>query len=425
MSTFDLSTRRRIHVVGIGGAGMSAIATVLVGMGHDVRGSDLKDSVALDRLRGLGVRTFLGHDSSHVADAEILAVSSAIPADNSEVVMARENGLPVIARSDLLAAVCARRRTIAVSGTHGKTTTSSMLALILVEAGLRPSFIVGGDIYEFGANAAWDEGEWLVVEADESDGTFLVLPKEIAVITSIEADHLDHFGTEEELKRAFGRFANEALECVVSIDDPVAHSVAPDGATSFGFAAGADLRIVGFSPQRSKARFLLERIDEESIPVELAVPGRHNARNAAAASAAALAIGVDARRIAPALARFGGVARRFEFRGELNGATVIDDYAHLPGEVAAAIDAAKDGGFRRIVCVFQPHRYSPRRGARSGVRRRVRRRRRDCDHRHLRGVGDALARREWPCDLRRRSRRAPAARACLRSRAIRTRRDRA
>lgn len=300
-----------------------------------------------------------------------------------------------------------------------------MLALILVEAGLRPSFIVGGDIYEFGANAAWDEGEWLVVEADESDGTFLVLPKEIAVITSIEADHLDHFGTEEELKRAFGRFANEALECVVSIDDPVAHSVAPDGATSFGFAAGADLRIVGFSPQRSKARFLLERIDEESIPVELAVPGRHNARNAAAASAAALAIGVDARRIAPALARFGGVARRFEFRGELNGATVIDDYAHLPGEVAAAIDAAKDGGFRRIVCVFQPHRYSRCRGARSGVRRRVRRRRRDCDHRHLRGVGDALARREWPCDLRRRSRRAPAARACLRSRAIRTRRDRA
>ena len=358
MSAVDLSVARRMHIVGIGGAGMSAIATVLVGMGHHVSGSDLKESVALERLRGLGVCTFVGHDVDHLGDAEIVARSSAISDANVEVVAARSQHLLVLSRAELLGAICAERRTIAVSGTHGKTTTSSMLALILVEAGMRPSFIVGGDIYEFGANAAWDEGEWLVVEADESDGTFLALQKEVAVVTSIEADHLDHFGTEEELTAAFARFARDPRACIVSVDDPLARSVAPMDATTFGFDEAADVRIVDFTPERSRARFGLQRRGSPTIPIALAVPGRHNARNAAAAAAGALAIGADREAIGRALARFGGVARRFEFRGEFEGATVIDDYAHLPGEVAAAIDAALGGGFTRIVCCFQPHRYS-------------------------------------------------------------------
>ena len=321
-------------------------------------GSDLKESATLERLRGIGVRAFVGHAAEQIGEAELLAASSAIRDDNVEVVTAHGKNIPVFTRAELLGAICARRRTIAVAGTHGKTTTSSMLALILVEAGLRPSFVIGGDIYEFGADAAWDEGDWLVVEADESDGTFLVLPKEIAVVTSVEADHLDHFGTEDELAAAFARFANDARLCIVSADDPAARTVAPVGATTFGFDTAADLTVIDYVPGRSKSGFALSRKGAAAISVELAAPGRHNARNAAAAAAAALAIGVDESVIGPALARFGGVGRRFEFRGEFAGATVIDDYAHLPGEIAAAIDAARGGGFRRIVCVFQPHRYS-------------------------------------------------------------------
>jgi UDP-N-acetylmuramate--alanine ligase len=358
VSAVDLSYPRRIHVIGIGGAGMSAIATVLVGMGHHVSGSDLKESVALDRLRRLGVHAFVGHSADHVTDAELVAASSAVDAANVEVRTATGRGIPVLRRAELLGAICAQRRSVAVSGTHGKTTTSSMLALILVEAGMRPSFIVGGDIYEFGANAAWDDGAWLVVEADESDGTFLVLPKEVAVVTSVEADHLDHFGSEDALVGAFEQFVTTARTAIVSHDDQRARAIAPVGATTFGFDDGADLRIVDFAPERSRARFSLVAKDAAPVRVELAVPGRHNARNAAAAAAAAFALGADAEAIRHALARFGGVARRFEFRGELNGATVIDDYAHLPGEVAAAIDAALGGGFQRVIVAFQPHRYT-------------------------------------------------------------------
>jgi UDP-N-acetylmuramate--alanine ligase len=358
MSSSRLESPQRVHIVGIGGAGMSAIATVLVGMGHQVSGSDLKQSAALERLRRLGVSTFVGHGADQIGDADLVAASSAVGRDNAEVATARARRIPVLSRAELLATICTQRRTIAVAGTHGKTTTASMLALILVESGMRPSFVIGGDIYEFGANAAWDEGEWLVVEADESDGTFLLLPKEIAVVTSVEADHLDHFGSEEELVAAFARFAQDSRRCVVSIDDPGARSVAPGNSTTFGFDEAADLRVTDFTAERSRAHFVLQRRGEGSMPIELAVPGRHNARNAAAAAAVALGTGVDPDAISRALARFGGVARRFEFRGEFAGATVIDDYAHLPGEVAAAIDAARGGGFRRVVCVFQPHRYS-------------------------------------------------------------------
>jgi UDP-N-acetylmuramate--alanine ligase len=254
----------------------------------------------------------------------------------------------------MLASVAALRRTIAVAGTHGKTTTSSMLALILVEAGLRPSFIIGGDLNDISTNAVWDSGEWLVVEADESDRTFLRLSPEIAVVTSIEPDHLETYGSFEVLREAFTSFMAGAETAVVSADDTTALALAPPGAVTFGRHPQSRYHLSDLHGGRSNISFSLTDAGE----FEVAVPGEYNASNAAAAIVTALTIGADPGAARRALARFGGVARRFEFRGERNGVTFVDDYAHLPSEVKAGLSAARGGGYERIVCVFQPHRYS-------------------------------------------------------------------
>ncbi len=235
----------RVHVVGVGGAGMSAIAAVLAAMGHQVTGSDVKDAPILDRLRRLGVGVAVGHDAAHVADCDVVTVSTAVPSTNPEVAAARQAGVPVLHRSEMLAAIASLRRCLAVSGTHGKTTTASMVALALVEAGLRPSFLIGGDVNEIGTNAVWDTGEWLVVEADESDGTFLALAPEIAVVTNVEADHLDHYGSFDALRQAFGSFLAGAAATVVGGDDPVAAELGRDLASAgvvvvSGLALGID-----------------------------------------------------------------------------------------------------------------------------------------------------------------------------------------
>ncbi len=359
MSGLDLTGRHHVHVVGIGGAGMIAIAAVLLAMGDEVSGSDLKHGAALDRLATLGARVHVGHAPDNVAGADVVVLSSAIPADNPEVTAARRLGVPVLTRAEVLAAIAALRRSIAVSGTHGKTTTSSMLALVLVAAGLRPSFLIGGDVNQIGTNAVWDAGEWLVVEADESDGTFLELRPEIAVVTSVEPDHLDHYGTIDALHGAFRRFlAGAGGVAIVCADDAVARSLAPAGALGYGFSPAADLRIVDFRGGRSDIEFTLVLHGEPVGELRLPVPGAHNALNASAAFAAARHLGVDVSVATDAFARFAGVARRFEFRGEAGGVTFVDDYAHLPGEVAATLAAARRGGWRRVVCVFQPHRYS-------------------------------------------------------------------
>ncbi len=337
---------------------MSAIATVLVAMGHEVSGSDLKAGAALERLRALGVRVDIGHAPAQIGDAEVLAISSAVDDANPEVAEARRRGIPVIARAGALAAIADQRRLLAVAGTHGKTTTTSMLALVLVAAGADPSFIVGGDLNEIGTNAVWGGGEWLVAEADESDGTFLELEPELAVVTSVEPDHLDHYGSFAGLRDAFARFLRSARESIVAADDPGARSVAPPRALSYGFSADAGLRISRFAGGRSDVRFELTRDGEVLGELALPVPGAHNARNATAAFAAASALGIGLDEVREALARFAGVARRFEFRGEAHSVTFVDDYAHLPGEVAAVLDAARRGGWARIVCVFQPHRFS-------------------------------------------------------------------
>ncbi len=358
----DLSHPRRIHIVGIGGAGMSAIATVLAGVGHTVSGSDLKESRALERLRLLGVDAHVGHAAANVGAVDAVVVSTAIRGGNIEVDAATARGIPVLTRAEALRAVVAIRRSIAVAGSHGKTTTSSMLALILRAAGWHPSFLIGGEVNEVGTNAVWDDGEWLVVEADESDGTFLQLDPYAVVVTNVEPDHLDHYGGFSGLVSAFERMLESVRgPRIVCADDPVAARLAAQlrtRCTTYGESPGADYRIDGYSGGRDGSRWTLVHGDEPLGTVELPVPGRHNAWNAAGAATAALEVGVPFEAVHRALVGFGGVARRFQFRGMLRGATVVDDYAHLPGEVAAAIRTAGEGGWTRVLVVFQPHRYT-------------------------------------------------------------------
>ena len=343
---------------------MSPITTVLACMGHTVSGSDTKDGPVLDRLRGLGVHVHIGQSPEHIADdVEAVTRSTAIPDTNVEVEEARRRGIPLLRRADTLAGICAQRRTIAIAGSHGKTTTSSMVALVLVEAGLQPSFIVGGEMA--GGNAVWsdppEEGDgFFVVEADESDGTFLELGADIAVVTSIEPDHLEHWGSWDALQDAFDRFLSEApgLRLVCADDAGAAAAGARCGAVSYGTSEGADYRMLDVTGGRTGISFTVERRGEVLGEITLPVPGIHNARNACAAVATAVELGTPFDDAARALGRYAGVARRFQFRGERDGVTFIDDYAHLPGEIRPMLAAAREGGWNRIVCVFQPHRYS-------------------------------------------------------------------
>ena len=356
----DLSVPRRVHVVGVGGAGMSAIAEVLAAMGHDVTGSDLKPSAGLERLEVLGVAVTVGHSAANLGQAELLTRSTAVPDRNPECRAAAEAGIPVLSRADVLTAICAQRSTVAVAGTHGKTTTASMLALVLRQAGVRPSFIIGGDVNEIGTGAAWDSGDLLVVEADESDGTFVRLPRSAAVVTNVEPDHLDHHGGYRELLAAFRRFVEETGgPVIVGVDDPDgAHLVASTDAVGIGTAEGADWRITDVGEAWEGVRFTLTAPDGDRLPLSLPVPGLHNARNAACAAAISRLLGMPSDPIVEGLGNFGGVARRFEHRGSSGGVEFVDDYAHLPTEVRATIAAASSGSWRRLVAVFQPHRYS-------------------------------------------------------------------
>jgi UDP-N-acetylmuramate--alanine ligase len=356
----DLSAARRVHVVGAGGAGMSAIATVLAAMGHQVTGSDLKGSPVVERLASEGIAVAVGHRPENVGEAQVVTFSPAVRADNPELVEAARRGIPVVRRAQVLAAIARTRRCLAVAGTHGKTTTCSMLSLMLVEAGLRPSFLIGADVNEIGTNAVWDEGEWLVLEADESYGTFQALRADIALLTNVEPDHLDHYGTFAALREAFGSFlAGASTGRVVGADDPVAAEIGRRyGADSVGLAEDATYRMTRLVLTRSSAAFDLAGPGGPLGHLEVPAPGVHNARNAAAAAVAALSVGAPFAAVSSALARFAGVPRRFEFRGEARGVTFVDDYAHLPTEVRAALAAARAGEWRRVVAVFQPHRYT-------------------------------------------------------------------
>ena len=356
----DLREPRRIHIVGLGGAGMSAIAEVLAGTGHKVSGSDLKKSAPLERLSQAGVQTFVGHLGQQIGDAELVAISTAIPANNVEVLAAEKAGIPVLRRAQILAAITGAWKTISVAGTHGKTTTSAMLTVGLRGANLDPAFIVGGDLRDLGTGAAVGTGDLLVVEADESDGTFVELHSSGIIITNVEPDHLEHYGGFDGLRAAFLRFVDEATgPKVVCLDDPGSAELIAgrNDIITYGTAEAASWRIINPLPTPDGIRFDVAG-PGLTLSMQLQQPGMHNARNATAALAMACSLGADPALVATALSGFGGVGRRFEVRGESNGIQLVDDYAHLPTEVEAALAAGKSLNPNRLVAVFQPHRYS-------------------------------------------------------------------
>jgi UDP-N-acetylmuramate--alanine ligase len=361
IAPLDLSVPGRYHVVGVGGPGMNAIALVLIGMGHQVSGSDLRDSPVVERLRAAGVAVTIGHDRSLVHGVDAVTGSSAIPDRNIELAEARETGVLTLRRAGMLASICAQAKSLAVAGTHGKTTTTSMLTAILSDADLQPNFLIGGDLNDIGYGAAWPGGDWLVVEADESDGTFLELPLYGTIVTNIEADHLDHFGTLEAIVDGFDRYlAQIPGPKVVCADDPAAKALADKhGCLTYGTHPDAHYRITDPLSERGVVRFTLHRAGERLGEISVPLRGMHNVRNAAAAAALALEIGAPFTAVASALARFGGVARRFDFRGEHNGITFVDDYAHIPTEISVVLQAAATSGdgWKRIVAVFQPNRF--------------------------------------------------------------------
>jgi len=362
VAPLDLSYARRVHVVGAGGPGMSAIALALVEMGHDVSGVDIRDRPVLDRLRAAGVAVQIGHNRRHVIGCDAVTASSAIPNDLNELDEARKLGIPTLSRADMLASICARARSLAVAGTHGKTTTTSMLMLILAEAGWRPSFVIGGDVQDMGTGAHWSGGEWFVVEADESDGTHLELPLYGTILTNVETDHLDHFGSLAAIEASFHQYLSQVPgPKVVCGDDPIAARLASRHDTvTYGIGEGVAVRAVDVRPARGAFRFDVEHDGNRVVSVSLPLRGVHNVVNATGAIAMAVALGIAPQVAADALAKFGGVARRFDIRGDDGGATFVDDYAHLPSEIDAVLRAARGSGdaWQRVIAVFQPNRYN-------------------------------------------------------------------
>ncbi|MCS7315796.1 MAG: UDP-N-acetylmuramate--L-alanine ligase [Bryobacteraceae bacterium] len=356
---------QHLHFIGIGGIGMSGIAEILLQLGFTISGSDLKLSATTERLARLGARIYEGHDASHVAGARALVVSSAIPPDNPELVEARRLQIPVISRGEMLAELMRLKYGIAVAGSHGKTTTTAMLAFILERAGRDPTVVVGGRLQAFGgSNARIGRSALLVVEADESDRSFLRLAPILAVITNIDREHLDHYRSLEDILEAFAEFANRVPfygAAVLCLDDENVQRILPQvrrRVLTYGTRAQADLEIRDIRTEPFATRFCLRRNGEDLGEFRLRVPGRHNVLNAAAAVAAATELGVEVSAARDALEGFAGVERRFQVRGQAAGVTVIDDYGHHPAEIQATLAAARQCRYERLLVLFQPHRYT-------------------------------------------------------------------
>ena len=365
-----LGRTRRIHFVGIGGIGMSGIAELLANLGYEVSGSDAKTSDVTDRLASLGVRIARGHDGLHVGNADVVVTSSAIQAANPEVEEARRRAIPVIPRAEMLAELMRLRYGIAIAGAHGKTTTTSMVALVLERAGLDPTAVIGGRLSAFGSNARLGRGDYMVVEADESDRSFLKLTPSIAVITNIDREHMESYGSWDALQQAFVDFANKVPfygTVAACVDDPSLRALVPRmtrRVVTYGFENG-DATVTGHGMALeafgSRCRVTQRTPLGGSTglgSLVLRVPGRHNLLNALGAVAVGLEVGIPFSQIARGLEEFRGAERRFQLRGEERGVMVVDDYGHHPTEIAAVIAAARAGLDRRVVVVFQPHRYS-------------------------------------------------------------------
>lgn len=359
---FDLDAPRTVHIVAVGGAGMSAIARYLHALGHRVSGSDQRESKLLDRLAAEGITTFVGHRPEQVPpDCDALAISTAVRDTNVEVVEARRRAIPVLSRADMLSLVVATSpKAIAISGTHGKTTTTGMVTALLRAGGLRPSFVAGGIVSDLGTNAARDAGEWMVVEADESDGTFLRLPRDAVLVTNVEPDHLDRWGTFEKLTEGFEEFVSVAPgPRVLCADNPVSARLASAiSSVTYGFDGSARYRAAGYEAMVDGVVFDLSVDGAFLATIRLRMHGRHNALNATGAAALALELGVPVADVVEGLGEFGGMARRFEYRSFLNGANCYDDYAHTASEVVATLALAREAATGRVVAVFQPHRYT-------------------------------------------------------------------
>ncbi|HVR54562.1 MAG TPA: UDP-N-acetylmuramate--L-alanine ligase [Pseudorhodoferax sp.] len=383
---------RHIHFVGVGGAGMSGIAEVLRNLGYQISGSDIADSATLRRLAGLGIQTFVGHDAAHVAGADAVVTSTAVQADNPEVQQARAMRIPVVPRALMLAELMRLKRGIAVAGTHGKTTTTSLVASVLAEAGLDPTFVIGGRLNSAGANAKLGGGEYIVVEADESDASFLNLLPVMAVVTNIDADHMETYGHDfGRLKAAFVDFLHRMPfygTAILCTDDAAVREIVPQVTcpiTSYGFGEDAQVRAVDVRAVGAQMHFTVQRRNGVTLPdlqVVLNLAGRHNVLNALSAIAIAVELNVPDAAVLKALAEFKGVGRRFQGYGELpaqggGSYTVIEDYGHHPVEMAATLAAAR-GAYpgRRLVLAFQPHRYT---------------RTRDCFEDFVKVVGEADA----------------------------------
>ncbi|MGY5805282.1 UDP-N-acetylmuramate--L-alanine ligase [Rhizobium sp. LEGMi12c] len=360
-----------VHFIGIGGIGMSGIAEVLHNLGHRVQGSDQSESANVQRLRDKGIPVHIGHKAENLGDAEVVVVSTAIKKSNPELVAAREKLLPVVRRAEMLAELMRFRNAIAIGGTHGKTTTTSLVATLLEAGGLDPTVINGGIINAYGTNARMGAGEWMVVEADESDGTFLKLPADVAVVTNIDPEHLDHYGNFDAVRAAFRQFVENVPFYgfgVMCIDHPEVQSlvgrIEDRKVITYGENPQADVRFSNVRIDGTRSLFDIEirrRRTGKVIQIKdlvMPMPGRHNISNATAAVAVANRLGISSEAIAKGLASFGGVKRRFTLTGEWNGVKVFDDYGHHPVEIKAVLKAAREACKGRIIAVHQPHRYT-------------------------------------------------------------------
>jgi UDP-N-acetylmuramate--alanine ligase len=355
---------RHIHFVGIGGSGMSGIAEILLNLGYRVSGSDQGRNEAVERLERMGAKVFVGHQAGNVEGAHVLVYSSAVPRDNVEIQTARQRQIPIIGRAEMLAELMRLKYGIAVAGTHGKTTTTSMVGAVLAEGRYDPTIVVGGRVASLGSNARLGQGEFLVAEADESDGSFLKLAPTIAVVTTIDAEHLDHWGSLSAIQEGFLTFVNKVPfygAAVLCLDQPNIQMLLPRVDTrivTYGLESSADLVARRLALSGMTSRFEVAQRGSVLGECALQIPGRHNVLNALAAIAVGLDLEIPFATVARALAGFAGVQRRFQIRGTAGGVTVVDDYGHHPAEIRATLAAAKAGFDRRVVTVFQPHRYS-------------------------------------------------------------------
>jgi len=360
-----------VHFIGIGGIGMSGIAEVLHNLGYDVQGSDQNDGANVQRLRDKGITVHIGHKGENLGDAEVVVASSAIKQDNPERVEARLRNLPMVRRAEMLAELMRFRKSIAIGGTHGKTTTTTMVSTLLIAGGLDPTVINGGIINDFGTNARMGDGEWMVVEADESDGTFLRLPADVAVVTNIDAEHLDHYGDYESVKKAFTQFVENVPFYgfgVMCLDHPEVQAqvakITDRRVVTYGENRQAQVRFCDVEAKGAASHFSIERRNRKTGEITrienlvLPMPGLYNVSNATAAISIALELGVSEDDIRTGLASFGGVRRRFTHTGTWNGVEIFDDYAHHPVEIKSVLSAARQASTGKVIAIKQPHRYS-------------------------------------------------------------------